>query len=168
MSTRKIDDALLTSVVDCLHAEVPTIVFLSKIDTYDPDVIGNDLAKTFHSSRLLHLVEVSEPNLPKEMTSWGLGIYNCSTAFAPLPMCHLSNPPPPSSARRQKALLLKRCKASMLVLFNGCTIRLFDSVADWLRAHCHQKILVLITTGTGGDCRSRWTEGHLACQEPEQ
>ncbi|KAL3132022.1 Interferon-induced protein 44-like [Trebouxia sp. C0010 RCD-2024] len=40
--------------------ELPTLVFLSKIDTYDPDVIGNDLAKTYHSSRLLHLVEELE------------------------------------------------------------------------------------------------------------
>ena len=56
-NTGTFNDALLTWI--CLHAEVPTLVFLSKIDTYDPDVIGNDLAKTFHSSRLLHLVEVS-------------------------------------------------------------------------------------------------------------
>lgn len=41
------------------HAEIPTLVFLTKIDTYDPDVIGQDLKKTFHSERLLTLVEVS-------------------------------------------------------------------------------------------------------------
>lgn len=41
------------------HAEIPTLVFFTKIDTYDPDVIGQDLRKTFHSERLLTLVEVS-------------------------------------------------------------------------------------------------------------
>ena len=65
MSTDIFDDCIV-DVECCLHAEVPTLVFLSKIDTYDPDVIGNDLAKTYHSSRLLHLVEVSEPHLPKK------------------------------------------------------------------------------------------------------
>ncbi|KAL3148230.1 Interferon-induced protein 44-like [Trebouxia sp. C0009 RCD-2024] len=28
--------------------EIPTLVFLTKIDNYDPDVIGQDLSKTFH------------------------------------------------------------------------------------------------------------------------
>ena len=73
------NDAMLTWI--CLHAEVPTLIVLSKIDTYDPDIIGNDLAKTFHSSRLLDLVEVSEPNLPKEITCLGLGIQICSIAL---------------------------------------------------------------------------------------
>jgi len=40
-------------------AEIPTLVFLTKIDKYDPDVIGEDLTKTFHSARLLSLMEVS-------------------------------------------------------------------------------------------------------------
>ncbi len=40
-------------------AEIPTLVFLTKIDAYDPDVIGDDIAKVFHSARLLHMVEVS-------------------------------------------------------------------------------------------------------------
>ena len=34
-------------------------MFLTKIDKYDPDVIGEDLSKTFHSARLLSLMEVS-------------------------------------------------------------------------------------------------------------
>ena len=34
-------------------------MFLTKIDKYDPDVIGEDLRKTFHSARLLSLMEVS-------------------------------------------------------------------------------------------------------------
>ncbi|KAL0033092.1 hypothetical protein WJX79_002778 [Trebouxia sp. C0005] len=33
------------------------LVLLTKIDSYDPDVIGEDLTKTFHSARLLHLME---------------------------------------------------------------------------------------------------------------
>lgn len=41
------------------HAEIPTLVFLTKIDSYDPDVIGEDAKKTFHSERLLSLMEVS-------------------------------------------------------------------------------------------------------------
>ena len=43
----------------CCCAEIPTLVFLTKIDKYDPDVIGEDLSKTFHSARLLSLMEVS-------------------------------------------------------------------------------------------------------------
>ena len=41
------------------HAGIPILVFLTKIDKYDPDVIGEDLTKTFHSARLLSLMEVS-------------------------------------------------------------------------------------------------------------
>ena len=41
------------------HVEIPTLVFLTQVDTYDPDVIGQDLKKTFHSERLLSLMEVS-------------------------------------------------------------------------------------------------------------
>lgn len=41
-------------------AEIPALVMLTKVDTYDPDVIGNDLSKVFHSGRLLHLIEVSQ------------------------------------------------------------------------------------------------------------
>ena len=41
------------------HAEIPTLVFLTKVDTYDPDIIGQDLKKTYHSERLLSLMEVS-------------------------------------------------------------------------------------------------------------
>ena len=41
-------------------AEIPALVMLTKVDTYDPDVIGNDLSKLFHSARLLHLIEVSQ------------------------------------------------------------------------------------------------------------
>lgn len=44
-------------------AELPILVCLTKIDAYDPDVIGHDLAKTFHSSRLLQLVEVKDSNI---------------------------------------------------------------------------------------------------------
>jgi len=39
-------------------AEIPTLVFLTKIDAYDPDVIGDDATKVYHSARLLHLMEV--------------------------------------------------------------------------------------------------------------
>lgn len=41
------------------HAGIPTLVFLTKIDKCDPDVIGKDLKKTFLSGRLLSLIEVS-------------------------------------------------------------------------------------------------------------
>ena len=41
------------------YAGIPILVFLTKIDKYDPDVIGEDLTKTFHSARLLSLMEVS-------------------------------------------------------------------------------------------------------------
>ena len=52
--------AMTTRLSFChCHAEIPTLVLLTKIDTYDPDVIGQDLKKTFHSERLLSLVEVS-------------------------------------------------------------------------------------------------------------
>jgi len=57
---------LMTALIDgsemlCKRccAEIPTLVFLTKIDKYDPDVIGEDLSKTFHSVRLLSLMEVS-------------------------------------------------------------------------------------------------------------
>ncbi|KAL0025651.1 hypothetical protein WJX77_001097 [Trebouxia sp. C0004] len=33
------------------------LVLLTKIDSYDPDVIGEDLTKTFHSARLLNLMK---------------------------------------------------------------------------------------------------------------
>ena len=42
-----------------LHADLMPLVLLTKIDSYDPDVIGEDLTKTFHSARLLNLMEVS-------------------------------------------------------------------------------------------------------------
>lgn len=41
-------------------AEIPALVMLTKVDTYDPDVIGNDLSKVFRSARLLQLIEVSQ------------------------------------------------------------------------------------------------------------
>ena len=40
-------------------------MFLTKIDTYDPDVIGQDLKRTFRSERLLSLMEVSSSVLVK-------------------------------------------------------------------------------------------------------
>ena len=42
-----------------IDAEIPSLIFLTKVDKYDPDVIGVDLSKTFHSSRLLQLIEAS-------------------------------------------------------------------------------------------------------------
>ena len=48
----------LSSQLRLCHAEIPTLVFLTKIDNYDPDVIGQDLKKTFHSERLLSLIQV--------------------------------------------------------------------------------------------------------------
>lgn len=35
------------------------LILLTKIDTYDPDIIGANLRKTFHSARLQVLMEVS-------------------------------------------------------------------------------------------------------------
>lgn len=49
----------LSSQLRRCPAEIPTLVFLTKIDSYDPDVIGQDLSKTFHSERLLSLIQVS-------------------------------------------------------------------------------------------------------------
>lgn len=46
-----------------LHANLMPLVLLTKIDSYDPDVIGEDLTKTFHSARLLNLMEVSHSAL---------------------------------------------------------------------------------------------------------
>lgn len=40
-------------------AGIPTVIFLTKIDAYDPDVVGKDLTKTFHSSKLLELCKVN-------------------------------------------------------------------------------------------------------------
>ena len=34
------------------------MVFLTKIDAYDPDLVGKDLTKTFHSKKLLELCKV--------------------------------------------------------------------------------------------------------------
>ena len=42
-----------------LRADLMSLVLLTKIDSYDPDVIGEDLTKTFHSACLLNLMEVS-------------------------------------------------------------------------------------------------------------
>ena len=41
------------------HAEIPALVFLTKVDTYDPDIVGQDLKKTYHSERLQSLMEVN-------------------------------------------------------------------------------------------------------------
>ena len=49
----------MTTHLRFCYAEIPTLVLLTKIDAYDPDVVGQDLKKTFHSERLLTLVEVS-------------------------------------------------------------------------------------------------------------
>lgn len=56
-------------------------MFLTKIDTYDPDVIGQHLKKTFHSERLLSLMEVSihaicawTPKLTLEIVLYNYGI----------------------------------------------------------------------------------------------
>ena len=49
----------LSSQLSLCHADIPFLVFLTKIDEYDPDVIGQDLKKTFRSERLLSLMEVS-------------------------------------------------------------------------------------------------------------
>ena len=46
-------------LIGSLCAEIPSLVLLTKIDAYDPDVIGANLSQTFHSERLLQLVEVS-------------------------------------------------------------------------------------------------------------
>ena len=43
------------------HADIRWSILLTKIDTYDPDVIGEDIQKTFHSARLESLVEVCHP-----------------------------------------------------------------------------------------------------------
>lgn len=43
------------------RAEIPTLVLLTKINGYDPDAIGEDLRKSFHSKLLLSLMEVSSP-----------------------------------------------------------------------------------------------------------
>ena len=42
-----------------LRADLMLLVLLTKIDSYDPDVIGEDLTKTVHSARLLNPMEVS-------------------------------------------------------------------------------------------------------------
>lgn len=39
-------------------AGVPTLIYLSKIDQYDSDVIGSDIMKTFESKKLARLVKV--------------------------------------------------------------------------------------------------------------
>ena len=44
-----------------LFADLMPLVLLTKIDSYDPDVIGADLTKTFHSARLLNVMEVKRP-----------------------------------------------------------------------------------------------------------
>ncbi len=46
-----------------LYADLMPLVLLTKIDSYDPDVIGKDLTKNFHSARLLNLMEVSHSAL---------------------------------------------------------------------------------------------------------
>lgn len=45
------------------------MVFLTKIDAYDPDLVGKDLTKTFHSKKLLELCKVI-----KAVFTWAAGI----------------------------------------------------------------------------------------------
>lgn len=45
------------------------MVFLTKIDAYDPDLVGKDLTKTFHSIKLLELCKVTDAAL-----AWAVGI----------------------------------------------------------------------------------------------
>ncbi|KAL3148736.1 Interferon-induced protein 44-like [Trebouxia sp. C0009 RCD-2024] len=55
------DDAYMARLRDMRQLArdrgIPTLVFLTKIDKCDPDVIGKDLKKTFLSGRLLSLIE---------------------------------------------------------------------------------------------------------------
>lgn len=37
---------------------IPTLLFLSKIDEYDPDTLLDDVTKVFHSSKIHAIVEV--------------------------------------------------------------------------------------------------------------
>ena len=87
---------------DCLsphiridHAEIPTLVFLTKVDTYDPDVIGQDLKKIYHSERLLSLIEVSSYTcLPAPISGdcairWLNGLLHCAPVASLLIMTQL-------------------------------------------------------------------------------
>ena len=48
-------------------------IIVTKIDTYDPDVIGEDVKKTYHSARLQTLAEASlcDHTLPQILTHCG-------------------------------------------------------------------------------------------------
>ncbi|DBA72796.1 TPA: hypothetical protein ACH3X2_010185 [Trebouxia sp. C0005] len=65
--------------------EIPTLVFLTKIDKYDPDVIGEDLTKTFHSARLLSLMEDLEEDSGVGGSKDILPIKNLSKETEPTP-----------------------------------------------------------------------------------
>ncbi|KAL0033139.1 hypothetical protein WJX79_005261 [Trebouxia sp. C0005] len=70
--------------------EIPTLVFLTKIDKYDPDVIGEDLTKTFHSARLLSLMEDLEESSGVGGRKDILPIKNLSKETEPTPEAAVS------------------------------------------------------------------------------
>ena len=46
-------------ICNVCNADIRMLILLTKIDAYDPDIIAEDLKRTFHSARLQVLMEVS-------------------------------------------------------------------------------------------------------------
>ncbi len=66
------------------------LVFLTKVDSYDPDVIGQDLTKTFHSARLLSLMEVSYSWLDALEVQEAASCWQCHQTALHKTLTHLS------------------------------------------------------------------------------
>ena len=47
------------------RAGIPTLVLLTKVDDYDPHVIGHDIKHAFHSVRLRAVITVRSPLLAR-------------------------------------------------------------------------------------------------------
>ena len=75
------------------------LILLTKIDTYDPDIIGEDLKKTFHSARLQSLMEVSAKYayaFDLDATNAMFVMYCFSYLLKPLPsLCYSAGCLPP-------------------------------------------------------------------------
>ena len=68
MAVANYADIIFSELV-CSCSGIPSVVFLTNVDAYDPDLVGKDLTKTFHSKKLLELCKVIEAGL-----AWAIGI----------------------------------------------------------------------------------------------
>ena len=73
----------------CACAGIPTLVLLTKIDDYDPEVIGADVKRAFHSIRLRAVITVRVRSSPCCSACWPSQWLSAALALAPALCRHL-------------------------------------------------------------------------------